>query len=66
MHRIATLATQRRNKTKLQSNGKTKENEPLWTDEELYDIVLAADGVEKQLAEEKTRMEALVRSKFHS
>lgn len=67
MHRIATLATQRRLKAKKRAGGTLAHQgvattlNTIWTDEELYDLVLAADEVEQQLKEEKKQMEALVK-----
>ena len=52
MHRIACLASQRRNKAKAQMQMLNAEMGTMgdsWTDEQLYDLVAAADHVERQL-----------------
>jgi hypothetical protein len=62
MHLIAGLSTQRRNESKATSNGYVYEKNK-WTDEALYDFVASADDLERQLAQEKTQVESLIRSK---
>lgn len=59
MHRIASLASQRRKEGRAQTHTVADAS---WTDEQLYDLVAAADEVEQQLGQEKSQMEALIRS----
>jgi transcriptional activator protein UGA3 len=63
MHLIAGLSTQRRHESRATSNGYVHEKNE-WTDEALYDFVASADDLERQLAQEKTQAESLIRSKW--
>jgi len=53
LHRIASMVRRRRRKTK---SGST------WSDEELVDVVRAAEDMQDELKEEKKRMDALILS----
>ena len=63
-NRIATLASQRRQKSRGQSTRRPGDESVLWSDEELYDLVSSAREIEEELKEDKKQMEAMVKSKL--
>ena len=66
LNRIATLASQRRQKSRRTERktgeGQASSSRPLWSDEELYDLVTAAKEIENELVNDKKKMDVLVKS----